>query len=276
MAYESLITETTDFIQARLIHSKKKFEILYSSTRDLQRKSELLKTIDEIDRDLKKLHAGVLQDNDLKKYEIAPQDLQNYLDNVNKPKKSAYRILRNIIVEKLNTNSSNIEINSIWTYLNYFGKEYLGLLSEQNLRLDYGHAYQRDKFYTYYTQTVRVLEEYGKTLDQIEAANSSNNRDYKDRLIKVQGKEYRDVIMKTGQFLHAIRAFIEDILESEKTGEKNLLEPDKIVEIKGENSSIEGLPAKKALMDLYDFIKEFIDYLKIPDLKKIEEEDLHK
>jgi hypothetical protein len=276
MAYESLITETTDFIQAKLIHSKKKFEILYSSSRELQKKSEILKTIDEIDRDLKKLRAGVLQDEDLKKYEISPQDLQNYLDNIDKPKTSAYRILRNIITEKLNNNSTNKEINSIWTYLNYFGKEYLGLLSEQNLRLDYGHAFQRDKFFTHYTQTVRVLEEYGKTLDQIEAANASKNRDYKDRLIKVQGKEYRDVILKTGQFLHYIQAFIEDILESEKTSERVLLEPDKIVEIKGENSCIEGLPAKKALMDLYDFIKEFIDFIKIPDLKKIDEEDQNK
>lgn len=202
------------------------------------------------------------------------QDMQNYLSNTQKSGGREYKILRNINVEKLNKFSNNNEINAIWTYLNFFEREYLGLLSEQNLRLDYGHSYQRDKFFILFNQTIRTIEDYGRTLEQIQTASSIKNNEYKDELIKVQSKEYRNVIIKSGKFLNAVQDFIDEILKTEKGGQKVLLEPDKIVEIKGEESNIAGLTARKALMDLYQFILEFIDFLKIPDLKKISEEDV--
>jgi hypothetical protein len=146
----------------------------------------------------------------------------------------------------------------------------MGLLSEQNLKLDYGHAYQRDSFFTHYNQIIRSMGDYGSVLEQIIAADANKNNEYKERLVKVQNKGYRDIIMKTGNFLFAIQDFIEDIYRCEREGEKVFMEPDKIVEIKGVNSMLEGLKAKDALSDLLEFVHEFIKYIKFPDLRKIE------
>lgn len=272
MAEESLLQKARVLIESRIRESRRKFEILYGATKDLQKKSALQKMMDEIDRDLKKLEVGLCTLKDLEKYEISESELREYVTHGDTKKDSPYKILRNIVVEKLNDYSTNREINAIWSYLNYFGKEYLGLLSEQNLRLDYGHAYQRDQFFTHYHNLVRFIQDYGTILQQLESANVSNNREYHDRLIKAQSKEYRDVIIKTGQFLVTLQRFVTDIFESEKTGEKVLLEPDKIVEIKGEQSCIDGLSAHTALQDMGQFVVEFIDFIKIPDIKKIKEE----
>lgn len=276
MADNSLIEAAADFVEAKILQIKKKFEVVYSSTREVEKKEETLKTLEGIERDLNKLRAGYLTFQDLEKYELSEQELKLYIDNQHQPKEGEYRILRNVIYERLNAFCLNEEINWAWTYLNFFGKEYLGLLSEQNLKLDYGHAFQRDKFFTMFNQTIRVLEDYGNILTQIEAADANNNKVFRERLEKVETKEYRNVIVKTGKFLHTIQKFIEDIHESEKKGEKSLLEPDKIVEINGEHSSLDGLSARRALQDLDQFVTEFIEFMKIPNLEHISGEEENK
>jgi hypothetical protein len=181
-----------------------------------------------------------------------------------------YKILRHIPVFPLNEYSKNQEINTIWSYLNFFGKEYLGFLNNQNLKLDYSHSYQRDKFYGEYNDLIKVFKEYGNILRQIETVPHSN-KVYRERLISLETKEYRDLIIKTGRFLYSLLSFVESILNSEKQGETVLLEPDKVVKIEGEISNIEGLTAKEALLDLYQFTKEFLDFIKMPKFSKIEE-----
>ncbi len=273
MEFNSLIDFTKDHIEAKIIKVKKKYESIYNSTKDQAKKDSFVKTIQEIDRDLTKLAKKVITEADLKKYEIYIEDLEKYLSDSQQPKIGNYYILRNVIIEKLNKLSTNEEINSIWSYLNFFGREYLGLLSEQNLRLDFGHSFTRDDFFTLYNKTIRTMEDYGQILEQLQSATLTKNNEYRERLIIAQNKGYRDIVLKTGRFLNAINSFIEDVIETEKGGERVLLEPDKIIEIKGEASNIDGLTAKEALMDLYQFVKEFIDFLKIPDLKKISEDD---
>lgn len=273
MEVNPLILESKDFIEAKILNVKKKFEIIYSTTKDQTKKDGIYKNLVDIEKDLRRLRENQFTEKDLPRYEIALENLLEYINSIKQEPLQESKILRNILVEKLNVFSNNQEINAIWSYLNYFGSEYLGLLSEQNLRLDYGHAYQRDRFFTTFNQTIRMVQEYGKVLEQLESSKSSSSTDYKERLIKVQSKEYRDVILKTGRFLYSIKNFIDDILESEKQGQKSLLEPDKRIEILGTPSSISGITVRQALMDLLQFVNEFISFLKIPDLKKIGDED---
>jgi hypothetical protein len=273
MEFISLIDFAKEHIEAKIIKVKKKYELIYSTAKDQAKKDSFMKTIQEIDRDLIKLTNNTITETDLKKYEITAEDLEKYLSDLQKPKAGNHKILRNIIIEKLNKLSVNEEINSIWSYLNFFGREYLGLLSEQNLRLDFGHSFTRDDFFTLYNKTIRTMEDYGQILEQLQTAALTKNNEYRERLIIAQNKGYRDIVLKTGRFLNAIHTFIDDIAATEKRGERVLLEPDKVIEIKGETSNIDGLTAREALMDLYQFVGEFIDFLKIPDLKKISEED---
>jgi len=272
MLEADLINKSKSFIEQKLFQTQRKLEVIYSTTKDEIKRSEIKRMVNEIERDRKKLESGEFTRKELAKYDIRIEELEKHVDRGGEVDVSQYKILRNIFIEKLNGLSNNAEINSIWTYMNFFGREYLGLLSEQNLRLDYGHAYQRDKFFTVFTQNMRLLEEYGRILEQIEVASSINNIEQKGRLLKMQNKQYRDIIMKVGNFLYSIYNFIEDILKCEKEGEEILLEPDKVVEIKGTNSMLDGMTAREALMDLYEFAKEFISFIKVPDLKKIEEE----
>lgn len=180
-----------------------------------------------------------------------------------------YKILKYIPVFPINQYSTSEEINSIWSYLLFFRKEYLGFLSSQNLKLDYSHSLQRDRFFGDYNELIKKFEEYGKILEQLHTLPASNNI-YRERLTSVEAKEYRDLIIKTGKFLYSLLAFIESVLESEKSGETVMLEPERIVKIEGEISNIEGLTAREALLDLYQFAKEFSDFIKMPKLERIE------
>ncbi len=271
MTNAALIVKARDYIADRLVQTQRKFEVIYSSSADRKKKENVLKSVNEIEKDIKKLQTGKFAEDEMAKYHITFDELRDYLENSQIQDMTKYKILRNIPIVKLNDYSKSQDINTIWAFLNYFGTEYMGLLSEQNLKLDYGHAYQRDSFFNHYNQIIRILQDYGNVLEQIVAAESVKNNEYKERLIKVQNKGYRDIIMKTGIFLFAIQDFIEDIFRCEKEGEKVFMEPEKIVEIKGVNSMIEGLKAKDALVDLLEFTHEFISYIKFPDLRKIEE-----
>ncbi len=271
MNRNALLDKAKNYIADRLIQTQRKFEVIYSTTADQKKKESILKSVNEIERDMKKLLNGRFAEDEMAKYHITFDELANYLENSQFQDVTKYKILRNIPIVRLNQFSKSRDINIIWSLLNYFGTEYMGLLSEQNLRLDYGHAFQRDSFFTNFNQIIRALSDYGKVLEQIEAAEANNIKDYKESLLKVQSKEYRDIIIKTGNFLFALQDFIEDIWRCESEGEKVFMEPEKIVEIKGVNSMLEGLMAKDALNDLLEFTHEFISYIKFPDLRKIEE-----
>jgi hypothetical protein len=270
---KELIESAKPYIEDKLLQTRKKFELVVASLSDTKKKSELLESIREVERDIKKLHASLFNEKDLKKYKLEKNDLKNNLSGVSGEKGiGEYKILRNIPIVSLNQHSFNQEINALWSYMQFFEKEYLGLLSEQNLRLDYGHAYQRDKFYTSFNETNRFIQRYGELLEQIEDASIRGNKDYRERLVSIQGKQYRDVILRSGKFLHSLDGFIESIFEAESNGERVLLDPEKTVSISGNQASIEGLTSKDALLDLNRFVKEFIDFLKIPEIKKIEDE----
>lgn len=274
MSENALIDEASEYIENKLLDYRRKFEILYSSTTDNAKRTSHAGTLKEIERDIKKLKAGLFTMDDCDKYKIKIEDLQNHRNNPELRKEiNEYKIIRNIHVHPLNKYSHNHEINSIWSYLQFFEREYLGLLSEQNLRLDYGHAYQRDKFFTTYNELVRFILRYGELLEQIDHATGGGNKEYRERLLTIQGKQYRDVIIKTGKFLRSIERFIDDLFEAEAQGENVILDPERRVEISGDQSTLNGVTAREALTDLEHFITEFIDFIKIPELTKIEEEE---
>jgi hypothetical protein len=274
MGENPLISSSKLYIEQRLLQTKRKFELVYSSAKDTAKQQSLKNTIKDIDRDLKKLHAGLFDTGDLKRYKIELEELSSNKDsNLEKKSISEYKILRNIRIDKLNRYSNNTEVNSIWSYILFFGKEYLGLLSEQNLKLDYGHSFTRDKFFTTYNELIRAFERYGELLEQIDKATTNGNKDYRERLLTLQGKSYRDLIIKSGNFLRSLEKFIEEIFDSEQQNIRVLVEPEKIVSISGEVSNIDGITAKDALLDLYRFVQEFIDFIKIPEIKKIEENE---
>ncbi|MCX7820775.1 MAG: hypothetical protein N2258_03775 [Brevinematales bacterium] len=261
----TLILKYKKFIEEKLLENKRRFEILYNSTKDEFKKSGIKRIILDITNDLKKLNEGNIDFSQLKKYNIKKEDLLKYEDNNSMEEVSEYRILRNVPVFPLNEFSNNEEINSIWSYLSFFGREYLGFLSSQNLKLDYSHAYMRDKFFGDYHSLVKDFENYGKILEQIVlSSENSSNKQYIERLTNLETKEYRELIIKTGKFLSDLMSFIEGILKAEKDGETVLLEPEKIVKIEGEFSNIDGATAEEALLDLYEFVKEFVDFIKIP------------
>ncbi|URA10288.1 hypothetical protein [Thermospira aquatica] len=271
MEINELIRGTKEYISDRIEQTRKKLLLVYKTTKDENKKFELESTFRQIDKDLQKLELNQFDEKNLIRYGISTQDLEIAMEELMHQKNNPYRILHNIRIEPLTPNTRNEEINAIWSYLQFFGKEYLGLLSEQNLKLDYGHAYQRDQFYTLYNDTLKLVTEYGNINDQIAHAELTNNKEYRSRLIQLQNKQYRDIILRVGKFLKSLQSFIQSIFESEQEGVKALLEPEAIVQIEGSDSSLNGTTTRRALQDLARFVEEFLDYIKIPDISKIEE-----
>ncbi len=265
MEDNELILKAKKIIEEKILENKKKFELIYNSTNDEFKKSGIKIILSEISNDLKKLNDGNIDFSQLKKYNIKKENLLEYKDESDMEEVSEYRILRNVPVFPLSEFSNNEEINAIWSYLTFFGREYLGFLSSQNLKLDYSHAYLRDKFFGDYNSLIKDFENYNKILEQIAYSDhTSANKQYIERLSNLETKEYRELIIKTGKFLNDIQSFIEGILKAEKEGETVMLEPERIVKIEGEFSNIDGLTAQEALLDLYEFINEFLDFIKIP------------
>lgn len=91
-----LILKHKKYIEERLKENKRKFELLFNSTKDEFKKSGIKRIIIEITSDIKKLNEGNIDFSELRKYNIRKEDLLKLGDNNSMEEVSHYRILRNV------------------------------------------------------------------------------------------------------------------------------------------------------------------------------------
>ncbi len=182
--------------------------------------------------------------------------------------RSSYPILKNIPLSKLSTTSTR-EINEIYTFLTYIEEEYLGLLSEYHLKIDFSHSLTRDSFYTDIHDSHSALKLYAEAFRKANDDNLAKN--YQEKLKLSAQAEYRNLITKLGDFFRNLYKFVEVMVTDFENGGHLVTNPDTKLTFDsslGGSRVLEGCTVIEGLKDLYRFLNELLDYLNFPEIKK--------
>lgn len=157
------------------------------------------------------------------------------------------------------------EVYQLALYLAYFESEFLALLSETRLKLDFKYSLERDSFYHRFENLRRLLldiredasrmEEYigQKHEEEMRLRSFKKNRN----VIMESDKLFRDLIRFAGSLAKDIAARGSTCLNAH-----DVLRLDKL----HGRRELDGLKVEEALGELYSFCREVVDFLKVPQI----------
>lgn len=158
------------------------------------------------------------------------------------------------------------EINYICYILYCFENEFLSILTERKMKLDFKYSLERDSYYNIYQELTKRVEDFEDQLVIIEKGKYTEGTllEIKNRLLKKR----RVLLIETDRFFRKIKKFTDELLKDiEKNGPECLNKDDLINfdEIEGERY-LEGYTVTQSLQMLNTFAKEVILYLNLPEI----------
>jgi hypothetical protein len=157
------------------------------------------------------------------------------------------------------------EMFNLMMYARFFQSEFLPILTEKRLRLDYKFSIERDSFYGRHKDLERSLNDFREENARLAtgAVRREMEKESYTRLIKLRGKIKSD----SAKLFRAVHGFCEELIEdADGDGVKCLNGREEILfdEIEG-TRLLAGRRVTDALVVLAGFASEVIAYLNVPE-----------
>ncbi len=157
------------------------------------------------------------------------------------------------------------EIFNLMMYARFFHGEFLPVLTEKRLRLDYKFSLERDSFYRRFKDIERSLNDFRE--ENARLSNGTLRREMEQesntRTLKLRGKIKSDA----AKFFRAVHSFCEELIaDADGDGVKCLNGNEEIVfdDIEG-TRLLAGRRITDALVVLAGFSSEVLAYLNVPE-----------
>lgn len=177
-------------------------------------------------------------------------------------------ILGRISIRQFRTGSKDREMDAIVSYMKFFENNYLPILSDYYIKLDYSHSGKRDTFYPGFMETMHLLKQYEFEKDS--ASDSEGRYDWvtsaRDRTIVRKGRQR--YLFALDSFFKDMRSFIKLLIDDSRTEGAILLNPEDMIDLGEfeENRTLNNYAVLEALQEIYAFVEEFIGFLAMPEL----------
>jgi len=164
------------------------------------------------------------------------------------------------------------EVRHIALYLGHFEREFLPLLTETRLKLDFKHSLERDGFYRRFQEVQRRLDDWREAHRRLdgEGFNRELESEIRTRIFKLE----RNLAVEASRLFRAVQRFAEVLVEDARGDGVKCLngeEPVGFDRIEGERL-LAGMPVAGALGALDSFAAEVTGYLRVPDSEGQENE----
>jgi hypothetical protein len=157
------------------------------------------------------------------------------------------------------------ELDTLALYLEFFEEEFLTILSETRLKLDFKHSLERDSFYHRFENLRRLFEDLDEDTSTVDLyAGQQHEEDMRKRSFKKK----RNVIVEADKFLRRLANFSGTLVEDIENGGLTCLNADDILRfdrIEGRRT-YEGRQVRQALVELRAFAREVIEFLNVPHI----------
>jgi hypothetical protein len=159
------------------------------------------------------------------------------------------------------------ETAALVTYLKCFAAEYLVLLSERQLKLDFKYSLDRDGFYRRYQELDRKLDDLRQEI--LKAERGEHRPELREEAHKRAFKMQRVVAVEAHRFFKAVSAFASDLIEDIETEGLKCLNGRSVVRfepVEGKRH-LRGVRVLDALKQIRGYSLEVVDFLNIPEFE---------
>jgi hypothetical protein len=159
------------------------------------------------------------------------------------------------------------ETDALATYLQCFGAEFLGLLSERQLKLDFKYSLDRDGFYGRFQDLQRKADDLKAEI--LKSERGEHRPELREEARKRAFKMRRAVAGEAHRFFKAIVAFCRDLIDDAETEGFKCLNATSVVHfdaVEGERH-LSGVRVLDSLKQMRGYAAEVVDFLNIPDFE---------
>lgn len=234
----------------------KQLEGVYKTSTDLDQRKRVAKGIRDVKRSISNLQS-ILSVQE--KYGLSQ-------DQKEEESEDAFKLLNRITVTKFVNDSRDTEMDAIVSYVDFYEKNYLPVLSEYYVKLGYNNSMKRDTFYPRYMELKKILNEY---MYEVEVRNSEEFTKiavYKDTSLVYKLRQQH--LIGLDRYYRDLRSFIDELLDDHSSGSSSVLNPLDFVSMSEfeVDRKLDGYTVINALMELHTFSDEIIRFLAIPNI----------
>ncbi|HEB31227.1 MAG TPA: hypothetical protein ENI15_10195 [Spirochaetes bacterium] len=246
-------------LQDELLSDKKvlkQLEGVYNTSSDVLQKKRVAKDINVMKKEIKSLEGKLVVlgiEN-----EIMEEEDTGIGDD--------YDILGSIAVNKVREDSKDREIDAITSYLNYFEKNYLSILSEYYIKLDFNHSGKRDEFYPKFMEIKKIINEYNYELDVLNREEYNSIAFYRDKSL-VHKIKHRYLLV-LDKYFKELNNFLKILIDDNAEGGIIVLNSNDrlILDELERNRKLDGYTVLDTIIEMYDFSEDIIKFLSLPDI----------
>jgi hypothetical protein len=161
------------------------------------------------------------------------------------------------------------ELFYLYLYLNFFEDEFLTILSETKLKLDFKHSLERDSFYHRFENLRRLFDSVHEDSSTVDLYSGQKQE---EDMRKRSFKKKRNVIVEADKFMRSVARFTGALVMDIEAGGLICLNADDTLHfdrIEGKRL-FEGRQVHEALKELMSFAREVIDFLNVPQIESRE------
>lgn len=237
----------------RLIHQ---YETVYRTTTDADQRERAGRELKE----LRSYRAKILAVNVIDRGKVAEQA------NSDDPL-ADFPVLSRLVAADSEAWEGDQEVRHIALYLGHFEREFLPILTETRLKLDFKHSLERDGFYRRFQEVQRRLDDWHDAHRRLEdnTFNRELDSDVRTRIFKLE----RNLAVEASRLFRTVQRFAAVLVEDARGDGVKCLngdEPISFDRIEGERL-LAGLPVVDALQELESFAEEVAAYLRVPEVE---------
>ena len=248
-------------LQDELLSSKKvlkQLEGVYSTSTDMNQKKRVAKDINELKRKVKSLEGQLIVlgiEN-----EIIEEEETSIADD--------YEILNMIPVNKVREDSKDREMDAVISYLDFFEKNYLSILSEFYIKLDFNHSGKRDEFYPKYMEIKKITNEYNYELDVLNREEYNSIAFYRDKSL-VHKIKHR-YLLALNKYFKELSGFLKILIDDNAEGGIIVLNSNDrlFLDDLEKNRKLDGYTVMDTIIEMYEFSEEVIKFLSLPEFNR--------
>jgi hypothetical protein len=161
------------------------------------------------------------------------------------------------------------ELYYLFLYLNFFEEDFLAILSETKLKLDFKHSLERDSFYHRFENLRRLFDNVHEDSSTVDLYSGQK---HEEDMRKRSFKKKRNVIVEADKFMRSVARFSGVLVTDIEAGGLICLNADDTLRfdrLEGKRF-FEGERVHEALKELKNFALEVIDFLNVPQIESRE------
>lgn len=246
----------------RLNLAIRQFESVFKSSKDPQQRDRVARELKQLKNYRDKLESF---------HEIDPTEIE---ESAASDETEGFTFLRRIL-DSGGIGSGTFEadpdreIRHLLLYLHFFQKEFLVLLSETKLKLDFKHSLERDSYYHRFENLRRLFDD---LRDDAARMDEYFGQRHEEDMRKRSFKKKHNVVLETDKLFRSLIRFsavlLEDIAAQGSTC-LNATDTLRFSRMEGKRY-LEGLKVQAALSQLSEFTQEVVGYLNVPQIESQE------